>query len=54
MGSKRVPKGSVKSVSSVRENTPHELNRAQKGSVKSVSSVRDKYILYERKNFPAW
>ena len=54
MGSKRAPKGSVKSVSSVREKTPHKLNRAQKGSVKSVSSVRDKYILCERKNFPAW
>ena len=33
---------SVKSVRSVRDKIPHELNYAQKGSVKSVSSVREK------------
>ena len=37
-----VLKGSVKSVSSVREKTPHELNSALKCSVKSVTFVRDK------------
>ena len=35
-------KGSVKSVRSVKDKTPHELNSAQKCSVKSVSSVREK------------
>ena len=35
-------KCSVKSVSSVRDKTPHELNCALKRSVKSVSSVREK------------
>ena len=35
-------KGSVKSVRSVREKTPHKLSSALKCSVKSVNSVRDK------------
>ena len=52
MGSKRAPKGSVKSVRSVREKTPRELNRAQKGSVKSVSSVREKTSQRGRKTYP--
>ena len=42
MGSKRAQKGSVNSVSSVRDKTPHELNCALKRSVKSVCSVREK------------
>ena len=52
MGSKRWLKCSVKSVSSVREKTPHELNSAQKSSVKSVRSVREKTPQSERKNSP--
>ena len=42
MRSKLCAKGSVKSVRSVRDKTPHELNSAQKVSVRSVSSVREK------------
>ena len=45
-----VLKGSVKSVSSVREKTPHELNSTQKGPVRSVCSVREKTLQRERKN----
>ena len=48
MGSKRAPKGSVRSVSSVREkmlfvrdNTPNESTCVLKRSVNSVRSVRD-------------
>ena len=51
MGSKRWLKCSVKSVSSVREKTPHELNSAQISSVKSVSSVREK-MFFVRDNTP--
>ena len=46
-----VQKGSVKSVSSVREKTPHELNSALKCSVKSVTFVRDKTPLQVSKMF---
>ena len=41
VGSKRAPKSSVKSVSSVREKTFHEWISALKTSVTSVFSVRD-------------
>ena len=52
MSSKQCATSSVKSVSSVREKTPHELNSVQKGSVKSVSSVREKPPQSERKKLP--
>ena len=52
MSSKQCATSSVKSVSSVREKTPHELNSAQKSSVKSVRSVREKTPQSERKNSP--
>ena len=45
---------SVRSVSSVREKTPHELNSAQMSSVKSVRSVREKTHQSERYKSPPW
>ena len=42
MGSKQYAKGSVKSVSSVRENISTELNSKLKKSVNFVCSVKEK------------